>query len=136
MAEGGPRRAYGVFIRANAGDDGYAAWVKATDPELRERMFDNAPTFFEIELPALASFVPDRDRLRASGVPLTVIVGQDNLSAWYGDAGRWLVDGAGARLITLPGGHAGFETHRAEFIEVVRRIGGGAVRRAHPAGWP
>jgi pimeloyl-ACP methyl ester carboxylesterase len=130
MAEGGPRHAMEVFIRANAGDDGYAAWKRATDPELQERMFGNAATFFEIELPAFATFVPDREKLKASGVPLTVIVGQDNLTRWYGDAGRWLVDAAGASLVTLPGGHAGFETHRDDFIELVRRIGRGATHEA------
>jgi pimeloyl-ACP methyl ester carboxylesterase len=127
MADGGPRHAMEVFIRANAGDDGYEAWEKSTDPALRERMFGNAASFFEIELPAYATFVPAREKLKAGGVPLTVIVGQDNLTKWYGDAGRWLVDGAGASLVTLPGGHAGFETHRDDFIELVLRIGRGAT---------
>ena len=49
-------------------------------PEVRERMFDGAATFFEIELPAFATFVLDRDRLRASRVPLTTVVGKDNLA--------------------------------------------------------
>ena len=128
MAEGGPRRAMEVFIRANAGDAGYEAWVASTDPEFRERMFGGAATFFEIELPAFAAFVPDRDRLRASGVPLTVVVGEDNQAGWYGAAARWLLDGAGANasLVEMPGGHAGFETHQDEFVALVR----GIARRA------
>ena len=130
MAEGGPRRAMEVFIRANAGDEAYESWLASTDPALRERIFGNAATFFSIELPAFATFVPDRDRLRASGVPLTVVVGEDNRDGWYGAAARWLVEGAGASLVEMPGGHAGFETHQEEFVALVRRIGLGALANA------
>lgn len=122
MAEGGPPRAMEMFIRANAGDEAYESWFASTDPALRERVFGNAATFFEVELPAFARFVPDRDRMRASGVPLTVVVGEGNRDNWYADAARWLVEGAGASLIELPGGHGGFETHRAEFVDMVRRV--------------
>src|SRR6266508_271652 len=122
MAEGGPRRAMEVFIRANAGDAAYEAWLASIDPELRERIFANAPTFFSIELPAFAAFVPDRDRIRTSRVPLTVIVGEDNRDCWYADAARGVVEGSAAELIEMPGGHGGFETHREDFIAFVRHI--------------
>jgi pimeloyl-ACP methyl ester carboxylesterase len=130
MAEGGPRRAMEVFIRANADDETYDAWFRATAPALRERVFTNAETFFSIELPAFAAFVPDRDRLRESGVPMTVIVGQDNRDNWYGDAAHWLVEGSDADLVELPGGHGGFETHKEDFVKLVRRIGLGAFADA------
>lgn len=130
MAEGGPRRAMEVFIRANAGDAAYESWLASADPALREQTFGNAATFFSIELPAFATFVPDRDRLRASGVPLTVVVGADNRDGWYGAAARWLVEGAGASLVELPGGHGGFETHQDEFVALVRRVGRGAAAAA------
>lgn len=126
MAEGDPRRAMEVFIRANAGDAAYESWLASTDPALRERIFGNAETFFSIELPAFATFVPDRDRLRASGVPLSVVVGEENRDGWYGAAARWLVEGTGASLVELPGGHGGFATHREEFVALVRRLGLGA----------
>jgi 2-polyprenyl-3-methyl-5-hydroxy-6-metoxy-1,4-benzoquinol methylase len=126
MAEAGPRRAMEVFIRANAGDAAYESWLASADPALRERIFGNAATFFSVELPMFATFVPDRDRLRASGVPLTVLVGEENRDTWYGAAARWLVEGTNARLVEMPGGHAGFETHRAELVALVRRIGSGA----------
>jgi pimeloyl-ACP methyl ester carboxylesterase len=135
MAEGGPRRALEVFIRANAGDEGYETWVASTDPALRERIFDNAEMFFAIELPAFASFVPDRNRLRASGAPLTVVVGEDNRDGWMGVAARWLVEGAGATYVELPGGHAGFVTHKEEFVALVRSVGRGtSAGGAAPAG--
>lgn len=131
MAEGGPRRAMEVFIRANAGDEAYASWLASTDAALRERIFGNAETFFSIDLPAFATFVPDLDRLRASGVPLTVVVGEDNKENWYGAAARWLVEGTGARLVELPGGHGGFETHQEAFVALVRDIGRSVI--ADPA---
>jgi pimeloyl-ACP methyl ester carboxylesterase len=134
MADGGPRRAMEAFIRANAGDAGYESWLASTDPALRERFFGNAATFFAIELPAFAVFVPDRERMRASGVPLTVVVGEDNRDNWYGDTARWLVAGVGASLVELPGGHAGFETHQEEFVALVQGIGlGAAADAAMPA---
>jgi pimeloyl-ACP methyl ester carboxylesterase len=126
MAEGGPRHAMEVFIRANAGDAAYESWFSSADPALRERIFGNAATFFTIELPAFATFVPDRDRLHANGVPLTVVVGEENRDGWYGAAARWLVEGAGANFVELPGGHGGFETHRGEFMALIRRVGLGA----------
>jgi pimeloyl-ACP methyl ester carboxylesterase len=121
MVEGGPGRALEGFMRANAGDAAYEAWFAAADPALRERIFGNAAAFFSIELPAFATFVPDRDHLRTSGVPLTVAVGEDNREGWYGAAARWLVEGTGAGLVEMPGGHAGFETHKEELVALVRR---------------
>jgi pimeloyl-ACP methyl ester carboxylesterase len=123
MAEGGPRRAMEVFIRANAGDAAYELWFASIDPTYRERIFGNAATFFAIELSAFARFIPDRDRLRASGVPLTVVVGEDNRDGWYGAAAHWLVEGTGATLVELPGGHGGFVTHQDELVALVRRVG-------------
>jgi pimeloyl-ACP methyl ester carboxylesterase len=130
MAEGGPRRAMEVFIRANAGDEAYETWLASTDPALRERFFGNAATFFSIELPAFAAFLPDRGRLRASGVPLTVVVGEDNRNGWYGTAARWLAEGTGAGLVELPGGHGGLVTNQGDFVALVRRVGLGAATAA------
>ena len=123
MAEGGPRRAMEVFIRANAGDEAYESWLASTDPAVLERIFGNAAAFFSTELPATITFAPDRARLRASGVPLTVLVGEDNRDGLLGAAARWLVEGTGASLIEMPGGHAGFETNREEFVAVIQRLG-------------
>ena len=130
MAEGGPPRAMEMFIRANAGDEAYEAWLASTDPAYQARISGNAATFFSIELPAFASFVPDRDRLRASRVPLTVVVGEDDREGWYGDAARWLVESSGASLIEMPGGHGAFETHQEEFVAMVRRVASGASAQA------
>jgi pimeloyl-ACP methyl ester carboxylesterase len=78
--------------------------------------------FFPIELPAFAAFIPDRQGMQASGVPLTVVAGEQNRDTWMGAAAAWLTEGTGADLVELPGGHGGFVSHPQEFIELVRRI--------------
>jgi hypothetical protein len=116
QAEGGPRRAMEGFMRSDVGDEVYI------DPVVHERMLDNGAVFFQIELPAFATFVPDREGMRASGVPLTVVVGAENRDSWFGAAAAWLVEGTGADRMELPGRHAGFWSHPEQFVELVRRI--------------
>ena len=118
MAEGGPHRAMEVFMRGNVGDEVF----ESIDPTVRERVLKNGALFFSIELPALSRFVPDRDRMRASGVPLTVVVGEDNRATWFGAAAAWLAEGTGADWAELPGRHGGFWSHPEEFVALVRRI--------------
>jgi pimeloyl-ACP methyl ester carboxylesterase len=122
MAEGGPRHAMEAFIRGNAGDEVADQWFESLDPTDRDRILDNGAVFFPIELPAFAEFVPDREGMRASGVPLTVAVGAENRDTWYGAAAAWLAEGTGADLVELSGGHGGFVSHPQAFIELVRRI--------------
>jgi pimeloyl-ACP methyl ester carboxylesterase len=122
MAQGGPRRAMEVFMRTNAGDEAFEHWHRSTDPAVRERVLDNGAVFFPIELPAFATFVPDCAGMRASGVPLTVVVSEENRDTWLGAASAWLVQQTAAKRIELPGGHAGFETHPREFVELVGRV--------------
>jgi pimeloyl-ACP methyl ester carboxylesterase len=122
MAEGGPRHAMEAFIRGNAGDEVADQWFESLDPTDRDRILDNGVVFFPIELPAFAEFVPDREGMRASGVPLTVAVGAENRDTWYGAAAAWLAEGTGADLVELSGGHGGFVSHPQAFIELVRRI--------------
>jgi acetyltransferase/esterase len=122
MAEGGPRHAMEAFIRGNAGDEVADQWLESLDPSERDRILDNGAVFFPIELPAFAAFVPDRERMRASRVPLTVVVGEQNRDTPLGAAAAWLAEGTGAELVELPGGHGGFVSHPQEFIALVRRI--------------
>jgi pimeloyl-ACP methyl ester carboxylesterase len=116
MAEGGPRRAMEGFMRSDVGDE------VSIDPVVHERMLDNGAVFFQIDLPAFATFVPDREGMRASGVPLTVVVGAENRDSWFEAAGAWLAEGTGADRMELPGRHAGFWSHPEQFVELVRRI--------------
>jgi pimeloyl-ACP methyl ester carboxylesterase len=91
-------------------------------PAELDRILDNGAAFFERELAMFAAFVPDREAMRASGVPLTVAVGADNRDTWYGAAAAWLAEGTGAELVELPGGHGGLLTHPGALVELVRGI--------------
>jgi acetyltransferase/esterase len=113
-----------AFMRANAGDQLVDELFASVPRAQLDMVLDNGAVFFPIELPAFAAFVPDRERMRASGVPLTVVVGADNRDTWFGAASAWLADGTGAELVELPGGHVGFLTHPEAFVELVRRVAG------------
>lgn len=120
MAEGGPRGAMEVFMRHTVGDEVFESID--FDPAAGERILDNGAVLLSIELPWVATFVPDRDRMRESGVPLTVVVGERNRDTWFGAAASWLAEGTGAARAELPGGHVGYLTHPQEFVELVHRI--------------
>ena len=122
MAEGGPRLAMERFMRLNAGDDAFDRLLASVTPAELDRVLGNGPVLFELELPMYAGFVPDREAMRASGVPLTVAVGADSRDTWFGAASAWLAAGTGAELVELPGGHAGLVTHPAALAELVRGI--------------
>jgi pimeloyl-ACP methyl ester carboxylesterase len=111
-----------LFIRANAGDAAFEHWARSVDPEVRERVLNNGAVFFPIELPAFARFAPDRAVMRASGVPMTVVLGEESRGTFLEAAAAWLIEGTGAELVMLPGGHGGFVTHPHAFVEVVRRV--------------
>jgi pimeloyl-ACP methyl ester carboxylesterase len=121
--EGGYRRAMERIIwRGFFGDEITDQPFASLAPMERDRALDNGEVFFPIELPVFAGFVPDRDRLRASRVPLTVVLSNLNRDTWFGEAARWLVDGTGAHQYALPGGHAGFVTDPEAFVQLVTRI--------------
>jgi pimeloyl-ACP methyl ester carboxylesterase len=122
LAEGGARHAMEMFMRSNAGDDVFDQWAGSADPAERDRVLDNGAVFFQVEVPWVMTFIPDRDRMRAAGVPLTVVAGRENRDTWFGAAAAWLAEGTGADRAELPGGHVGFVTHPEEFVELVRRI--------------
>jgi pimeloyl-ACP methyl ester carboxylesterase len=133
MAEAGPRRAMEVFMRANVGDELVDGLFASIDPVERDRVLDNGAVLVAIEIPAVAAFVPDRAGMRASGVPLTVVMGEENRETWLGAGSAWLAEGTGAELVELPGGHVGFVTHPDRFVELVRRIAAPAAPAAPAA---
>jgi hypothetical protein len=95
-----------AFIRGNACDEVADQWFESLDPTDRDRILDNGAVFFPIELAAFAAFIPDPQGMQASGVPLTVVAGEQNRDTWMGAAAR-LAEGTGADLVELPGGHGG-----------------------------
>jgi pimeloyl-ACP methyl ester carboxylesterase len=120
MAEGGSRRAMEAFMRANASDEVVDRVLASVPPAELDRILGNGAVLFELELPMYAGFVPDTDRMRAGGVPLTVVVGAENRDTWYGAAAAWLAEGTGAELVELPGGHGALFTHPQALVELVR----------------
>jgi pimeloyl-ACP methyl ester carboxylesterase len=73
LAAADPRRAMEAFLR----DRTSAATFETLAPELRERVLGNGANFFARELPVFVEYIPDAASIRAAGVPLRVLVGQD-----------------------------------------------------------
>jgi pimeloyl-ACP methyl ester carboxylesterase len=122
-AEGGYRGAMERIIwRGFFGDEVADRLFASFSPAELDRVLANGDVFFPLEMPVFMSFAPDRDRLRKSGVPLTVALSQVNRDTWFGEAARWLAKGTGANRTGLPGGHAGFVSHPEAFVELVTRI--------------
>ncbi len=128
MTEGGPQAAMETFMRIMAGDQ-IVDFFAASDREQYERVLDNGAACLTIELPVLATFAPDRDRLRAIGVPLIVVMAEKRRESW-GTASRWLAAGTGAELVELPGGHVGFLVDPDGLVELVDRVGGSRMPAA------
>ena len=71
-----------------AGDQPVDELFASLPPAQRDLILDNGEVLFPIELPAFAAFVPDRERMRAGGVPLTVAVGAENATPGWGPRRR------------------------------------------------
>jgi pimeloyl-ACP methyl ester carboxylesterase len=123
MTEGGPHAAPETFVRIMAGDEA-VDFFAASDREQYERVLDNGAVLLTIELPVFATFVPDRDRLRATGLSLTVVMAEEGRESWSGTASRWPAAGTGAELLELPGGHVGFLADPAGLVELLDRVAG------------
>jgi pimeloyl-ACP methyl ester carboxylesterase len=79
--------------------------------ELRERMFDNAQVFFDLEIPALVGHRPDlATALRRIDVTLCVMADANNVGAPPVQAARWLVDTLDADFRDLSSGHLPYAT--------------------------
>jgi hypothetical protein len=92
-------------------------------------VLDNGAACLTIELPVLATFAPDRDRLRAIGVPLSVVMAEERKESW-GTASRWPAAGTGAEPLELPGGHVGFLVDPDGLVELVDRGAGSHIPTA------
>lgn len=65
-----PRR---CFLWSVVGNEVFES--RDLDPATAELILDNGEVLLQIDLLAVKTFVPDRARLRASGIPLTVVIG-------------------------------------------------------------
>jgi pimeloyl-ACP methyl ester carboxylesterase len=130
LREQGHRQAMRVFLGASVTDEAAGRVFASMSQPQRDRVLDNGAVFLPIELPVFASYLPDPGRVAASGVPMTVVVGEDSRNSWIGAAAEWLASQTGASLAQLPGDHIGFHTHPEEFIALIRRIDGPPELRA------
>lgn len=113
----GPRQAMETFLRLNASD----AVFERCDSALRERMLDNADTFFDLELAAFVGYDPDVAALARSRVPLRTLHG-DASPSYLVDTTKWLAAKANVPTATLPGNHVPYLQHPAETAELLRPI--------------
>jgi pimeloyl-ACP methyl ester carboxylesterase len=78
-------------------------------PELRERMFANAATFFTIEVPGLVRSLPDpallARALQQAQVRVEVMAAPGNRDDPVYRTSRWIADHVGVQVRELPGGH-------------------------------
>jgi len=117
FANGGPRLAMETFLRRNAGD----AVFEALDLALRERMLDNADTFFGLELAAFLDYQPDAAALARSRVPLRALYG-DASPPYLADTTKWLAEKTSVPAAILPGNHVPYLQRPAETAELLRSI--------------
>jgi pimeloyl-ACP methyl ester carboxylesterase len=117
FTKGGPRRAMETFLRLNMSD----AVFDACDAALRERMLDNAETFFGLELAAFVAYDPDGAALARSRVPLRVLHG-DASPAYLVDTTKWLAEKTNVPTAILPGNHVPYLQRPAETAELLRPI--------------
>jgi pimeloyl-ACP methyl ester carboxylesterase len=91
--------------------------------ELRERMFDNAQVFFDLEIPALVDHRPDlAAALRRIDITLCVMADANNVDAPPVRAARWLVDTLGAEFRDLSGGHMPYATEPEATAAAIRAV--------------
>ena len=115
LAAQDPRRATETFWRAFSSDETF----EGLDPELRERMLANGAHFFARELEAIASYTPDREGLRAAGVPVRALASRDGLME-YGV--QWLREHLGAEVGLVSGHHIAYLQHSEVFADELRPI--------------
>ncbi len=117
LAASDPRLAMEAFVRAMTSD----ATFEALDRELRERMLVNAAHFFSRELEAFGGYVPDAEAIRAAGVPMRVLIGQDGAPQLIRATAR-LAQSLGLAMEPIPGHHAPYLQQPEAFAEELRPI--------------
>lgn len=115
MEKGGPTAALDAFLRFAYGDE----LVDQLDPELREQMYANAEMIFTIEMPGLQTYRPDEVALRSLGLPVSVLVGEDQAVPLFGEVAAWLAERVGTTVVRSPGGHGAHFSHPVELAAFI-----------------
>lgn len=110
-----PRRAMEAFVRRVASD----ATFQALDPQLRERMLGGGPHFFAQELAAFGGYVPDATKIRSTGVPVRVLVGEEPMLI---RATARFAEQLGLALKRISGHHAAYLQQPTTFADELRPI--------------
>jgi esterase len=121
-----PRRAMEAFVRMHTSD----ATFGALDPQLRERILGNGAHFFSQELAAFGGYVPDTERIRASRVPLRMLVSQDGTSQLIRVTARF-AEQLGIAVEPISGHHAPYLQQPEAFAEELRPILRALSRMTH-----
>ena len=118
MEAGRPPAALEAFLRFAFGDGIVDTW----SPDLRDRLFGNAEMAFAVEFPAFQAYRPDADRLSAHGVPVTILVGEDQQAPFIHETARWLADRLGTTVGSAPGAHGPQFSAPAALAATIREI--------------
>jgi pimeloyl-ACP methyl ester carboxylesterase len=106
-----------AFVRMSSSD----ATFEALDPRLRERMLGSGRHFFSQELMAFGGYIPDAERIRASQVPIRLLVGQDGAPQLIRATGR-LAEQLGLAAEQISGHHTPYLQQPEAFAEELRPI--------------
>ena len=117
LASADPRAAMEAFHRLNTSD----ATFEGLDPQLRERILRNGAGFFAQQLPAYRAFLPDVEGIRASRVPLRLLVSADGTPPLIGATER-LARELALELESISGHHAPYLQQPEAFAEELRPI--------------
>ena len=117
LAERDPRAAMEVLVRHYTSDEAF----ESLDQDRRERVLANGANFFGNELEAFARYVPEIERIRATGVPIRVLASRDSPEeVQIGCA--WLGERLGLRTEYVSGHHAPYVQHPEVFAEELRPL--------------
>ena len=117
MQRGGAVGALDAFLRFAYGDQ----LIDQLDPALRARLYTNAEMIFSIEFPGFQAYRPDEDALASLGVPVRVLVGEDQALPFFGEAAAWLTGRVGGQVVASPGAHGPHWSHPVELAALVSR---------------
>jgi pimeloyl-ACP methyl ester carboxylesterase len=117
LASRDPRAAMDVFARHHTSDETF----EGLDADLRERCLANGANFFANEFEAFASYVPDVERIRASGARIRLLASRDGLEE-FPIACAWLAKQLGLHTEYVSGHHAPYLQHPEVFAEELRPL--------------
>jgi pimeloyl-ACP methyl ester carboxylesterase len=101
LADGAYEAAFATLIRANNGNV-----LDDLDGALRDRLLENARTFFDLELPGFGAYRPSAEGLAAPSCRIVASAGEITRGTAIHRATEWIAAQLGTELVELPGGHA------------------------------